>query len=109
MRAVKFVKANPNNTPNYFYYHLLNTETTTYADNTPRTVTYTYDSDYNRGTIQYPNGAYSFTYQYTGRNQLKNLINNAGSGTVANHSYDKNGNLTYRLLDNNTNSSFTPD
>src|SRR5256885_17237516 len=38
---------------------LLNSETDTYADSTPRTVTYSYDSDANRATIQYPNSAYS--------------------------------------------------
>lgn len=109
-RLTSAVNSNATISRAYFNDNLLNTETTTYADSTPRTVTNTYDQDYNRGTIQYPNGAYSFTYQYTGRNQLKNLVNNAGNGTVANYSYDKNGNLTYRLLDNNnTNSTFTPD
>jgi RHS repeat-associated protein len=94
----------------YFNDNLLSTESSTYADSTPRAVTYSYDSDYNRGTIQYPNGAYSFTYQYTGRNQLLNLINNNGNNTVASYSYDKNGNLAYRSLPgNNTSSTFTND
>ncbi len=108
-RLVSSVNSNATISRMYFDDNLLNTETTTYADNTPRTVTYTYDQDYNRGTIQYPNGAYSLTYQYTGRNQLQNLINNAGGGTVASYNYDKNGNLRYRSMDNNTNSTFMPD
>lgn len=109
-RMTKSVNANATIARTYFNDNLLNSETSTYADSTPRSVTYTYDSDYNRGTIQYPNGAYSFTYNYTGRNQLLNLINNNGNSTVASYSYDKDGNLAYRSLPgNNTSSTFTND
>jgi RHS repeat-associated protein len=85
---------------------LLNAETTTYADNTPRTVTYTNDSDSDRATIQYPNNAYSFTYNYTGRNQLQDLINTATNANLAHYVYDPDGNLTTRTPDNSTSSSF---
>jgi RHS repeat-associated protein len=88
---------------------LMNTETTTYADNVPRTVTYTYDDDSNRATIQWPNGAYSFTYQYTGRNQLFKLINNNGSSVVATFGYDPSGNLNSSAPDNFTSSAWIVD
>jgi RHS repeat-associated protein len=91
----------------FFNDGLLNSETTTYTDNTPRTVTYTYDSDCNKATIQYPNSGYSFTYSYTGRNQLWKLLN--GNNPVATYGYDPNGNLTSRAPDNPTTSSFTYD
>jgi RHS repeat-associated protein len=108
-RNTSVVNSNSTISRAYFNDNLLNTETTTYTDNTPRMVTYTYDQDYNRATIQYPNGAYSFTYQYTGRNQLLNLINNSGNVTNATYNYDKDNNATYRGLDNGTSSSFTND
>src|SRR5712691_12904215 len=43
---------NPNATISHAYFNdnLLNSETSTYADNTARTVTYTYDPDGNRAT-----------------------------------------------------------
>jgi YD repeat-containing protein len=89
---------------------LLNTETTTYADNAPRTVTYTYDSDGNRATIQYPNGVYSFSYDYTGRNQLQDIVNTAINANVAHYVYDPDGNLTTRnVSENSTSSTFVPD
>lgn len=91
---------------------LLNSETTTYADNTPRTVTYYYDADGNRagdGThpgIQYPSASYSFNYAYTGRNQLKD-VNNYPSGTnIAHFIYDPDGNLSTQTRDNSTASSY---
>src|ERR1051326_2683907 len=58
-RITSVTNANATITLAYFNDNLLNTETTTYADNTTRTVTYTYNADGNRATIQYPNGAYS--------------------------------------------------
>jgi len=86
---------------------LLNSETTTYDDNTPRTVTYSYDSDSNRASILWPSSAYSFTYQYTGRNQLWKILNNGNP--VVTYGYDPDGNLTSRAPDNSTSSSFTYD
>ena len=89
---------------------MLNTETTTYADHAPRAVTYTYDSDSNRATIEWPNNGYSFTYKYTGRNQLQDLLNNATNVNLAHYTYDPDGNLTARnVLENSTSSTFVPD
>src|SRR6202040_3638626 len=58
----------------YFNDNLLSSETSTYADNRARTVTYAYDADANRAIVQYPATAYSFTYNYTGRNQLQSIV-----------------------------------
>lgn len=96
-------------TRSYLNDNLLSSETTTYADSTARTVTYSYDADARRATIQYPNGAYSFTYNYTGRNQLKTLVNNSGGGTLITYGYDPDGNLSTRSPDNLTSSSYTYD
>jgi RHS repeat-associated protein len=93
----------------YFNDNLLNTETTTYVDAVPHTVTYTYDADGNRLTLQYPASAYSFTYNYTNRNQLKTIVNNAGGGTVITYAYDPDGNLTSRTPNNSTSSTYTYD
>jgi RHS repeat-associated protein len=102
-RVTSIENANATITRSYFNDNLLNTETTTYADNTPRTVTYTYDTDGNRATLKYPANAYSFTYNYTERNQLWKIINNSGGATVVTYSYDLNGNLWVRGLNPNTN------
>lgn len=93
----------------YFDDNLLTTETTTYADTKARTVTYTYNADGGRASIQYPNGAYSFNYNYTGRNQLKTLVNNSGGGTVITYLYDPDGDLKTRTPDNSTASTYTYD
>jgi RHS repeat-associated protein len=114
-RVTSINNANANISHAYFNDGLLNSETTTYADNTPRTVTYYYDADGNRagdGThagIQYPSGAYSFNYAYTGRNQLSD-VNNFPSGTnIAHFVYDLDGNLNTQTRDNSTTSSYTSD
>jgi RHS repeat-associated protein len=103
--------ANSNATIAYAYLNdnLLSTETTTYADSTARTVTYTYNANGNRKTIQYPNNAYSFTFNYTPRQQLQTLVNNSGGGTILTNVYDLNGNLTTRTPDNSTSSTYTYD
>jgi RHS repeat-associated protein len=108
-RMTRVVNANATIARTYFSDNLLNTETTSYADNTPRTMTYAYNADGNRATIQYPSGAYSFTYNYTGRNQLKTLLNNSGGAIVATYAYDPDGNLATRTPDNFTNSAYTYD
>jgi RHS repeat-associated protein len=108
-RTKNIVNVNATIARNYFNDNLLNTETTTYADNTARTMTYTYNPDGNRATIQYPNSAYSFTYNYTGRNQLWKLINNSGGATLTTYGYDPAGNLATRTPDNSTTSVYTYD
>jgi RHS repeat-associated protein len=99
--------ANANISHSYFDDNLLSSETNTYADTTARTVSYTYDPDANRASIQYPNNAYSFTYDYTGRNQLWHVMNN--NTPVATYVYDPDGNVTTRTPDNGTSSSYSYD
>ena len=108
-RATSIVNANATIARAYFNDNLLSSETATYADTTARAVTYTYNADGDRATIQYPNGAYSFTYNYTNRDQLLTLVNNSGGGTVATYGYDPDGNLTTRTPDNGTSSAYTYD
>jgi RHS repeat-associated protein len=93
---------------NYFNDNLLSSETTTPSDNTARTVSYTYDADGNRATLQYPANAYSFTYSYTGRDQLKTIVDN-NSATIATYWYDLNGNMTRRTPNNATTSTYSYD
>lgn len=108
-RKTSIVNSNATIGYSYFNDNLLNTETTTYADNTPRTVTYSYNANGNRASIQYPNG-FRVNSTYTPRNQLDSLINNAGGATIASHIYDLNGNLTARnVTENSTSSSYTYD
>src|SRR5262249_15805047 len=64
-RTTSITNTNATISHTYLNDNLLSTETTTYADATARTVTYTYDADGNRATFQYPNNAYSFSYAYT--------------------------------------------
>jgi RHS repeat-associated protein len=90
----------------YFDDNLLNSETTTCDDNTARTVTYTYDADGNRGTLQYPSG-YSLSYGYTNRNQAQSVI--SGGTTLASYIYDPDGNISNRTLANSTSSAYSYD
>jgi RHS repeat-associated protein len=106
-RVTSVTNANAAIVRTYFNDNLLNTETTTYADNIARRVSYTYDADSNRATIQYPNNVYSFSYDYTRRNQLAHVLNN--NAAVATYVYDSDGNLTTRTPENGTTSSYTYD
>jgi RHS repeat-associated protein len=93
--AASRVKAINNSSANisyvYFDDDLLSSETSTYADSVGRTVGYSYDPDANRASIQYPANAYSFTYDYTGRNQPWHVLNN--STPIVTNVYDPDGNL----------------
>src|ERR1700730_6810598 len=93
----------------YFNDHLLKNETEAISGASSNTVSYTYNADANRATIQYPGNVYSFAYNYTGRSQLKTLINNATSSTVVTFAYDPDGNLTTRIPDNATNCAYSYD
>lgn len=106
-RVTSINNANSNISHSYFDDNLLSSETNTYGDSIARTVSYTYDQDANRASIQYPNNAYSFTYDYTGRNQPAHILSN--NTPVATYAYDPDGNLITRTLDNLTNSSFSYD
>jgi RHS repeat-associated protein len=108
-RLTSVVDANATISRTYFDDNTLHSETTTYADNTPRTVTYSYNADLFPKTIQYPANAYSFTFAPTARNQLDTIVNNSGGATIANYGYDPDGNLTSRILDNSTSSSYVYD
>src|ERR1700730_17029859 len=111
LRMTSIVNENAAVARTYFNDNLLKSETTTTTtdSSTPRTVSYTYDSDSNRATIQYPHGTHSYSYNYTTRNQLRTLIDNSNNGTVASYTYDPNGNLLARSLANSSSSTFTYD
>ena len=75
-------------------------------DNVHRTVTYTYDADGNRASIQHPSGSL-FNYGYTNRNQLASIGN--GANAIVSYGFDASGNITTRTLDNGTSTSYTLD
>ncbi len=79
-RVTGITNGNATITRTYFNDNLLKSETTRPADAVNRTVTYAYDADGRRASLQYPNGAYSYNYTYTGRGQLDNVINSASGG-----------------------------
>ena len=107
-RMVSATNANATTTWVYFNDDLVNTETSTYADNTPRTVTYIYDHDSNEASISYPSNSYTFTFNYTNRNQRLSIVNYPS--TVITYGYDPDGNLLTRVLQgNNTSSSYIYD
>ena len=80
-----------------------------FSDNVHRTVTYTYDADGNRATVQYPSGQ-AFNYTYTNRSQASAVKPGLTGGTaIVNYTYDPSGNITNRTLDNGTSSAYTID
>jgi YD repeat-containing protein len=90
----------------YFNDNLVRYETETITGGVARQVSYTYDSDGNRATLSIP--GYSFTYDYTSRNQVKTITDN-GSNITSSFWYDKDGNVVQRNPGNGTTSSYTPD
>jgi RHS repeat-associated protein len=84
------------------------TENTTSLGGTSKTVSYDYDTDGNRHSITYPGNAYSFSYDYTGRNQLWKI--KSGATALAMYGYNRNGDMT-SLSRNpaNTGSTYTYD
>lgn len=105
-RLLTINNANAAITRVYFDDNLPHTEATTYADNTARTVSYTYNADGGCASLQYSSNAYSFSYNYTGRNQLKTVVNNSGGGTIMTYAYDLDGNLATRTPENSTSSTY---
>jgi RHS repeat-associated protein len=90
----------------YYNDFKLKSETETianYSDQIARTVTYTYDADGRRATIQYPSGQ-KFKYDYSGRGQLANIYDDtaAGDPVQATYLHDLNGNRTARQLNGKT-------
>jgi RHS repeat-associated protein len=83
--------------------------TSAFNDNVHRTVTYTYDVDGNRLTVQYPSGT-AFNYTYTNRNQVASIKPGLSGGTaVVSYTFDASGNITNRALDNGTSTAYTVD
>jgi RHS repeat-associated protein len=101
-RLISIDNANATISRSYFNDNLLRTETETPTGASAKAVTYSYDADGNRASIQYPD-TYSFSYTYTGRNQLKTV------GTNVTYAYDLNGNLITRTLANSTSTSYAYD
>jgi YD repeat-containing protein len=105
---------NDDATINFLYYNdntLKSQEewATALNDNVHRTVTYTYDPDGNRATIQYPSGQ-AFNYGYTNRNQVASIKPGLSGGTaIVSYTFDPSGNITNRSLDNGTSTAYTVD
>jgi RHS repeat-associated protein len=78
------------------------------GDNVARTVTYTYDVDGNRSTIQYPSGS-KFDYAYTQRNQVASIKLDGQVNPIVSYIFDPSGNITSRSLDNGTSTAYTVD
>lgn len=79
-----------------------------------RRVSYTYDDDRNRGTIEYPQGdpnIYKYSYTYNLRQQLAQLTDTGDTvrPPVVKYGYDPAGNRTRRELRNGTRTEYTPD
>ncbi len=93
----------------YFNDNLLQSETEniTLSSGTSKTVNYGYDADGNRATLQYPSNSYSFTYLYTGRNQLQYIF--SGNTPLATYGYNPNGDMISRNLQPRGSSSYTYD
>jgi len=68
-------------------------------------ISYTYDADGNRASVNYPNGQDpsddSVIYTYTARNQVASITYGNG-GPLATYTYDLNGNRSSKILKNGT-------
>jgi len=80
--------------------NLLGAETETITGGTSKGEVYFYDGDGNRNLIYYPDNDLTFTYTYTGRNQLKAIA------PWVTYEYDARGNLTTRTLYNGTHTDY---
>jgi RHS repeat-associated protein len=107
-RTSSITNSNATITRTYFDDNLLNSETETPVGGSANTTAYTYNADGGRATLQFPNGFYSCSFTYTGRNQLQAIINSSGV-TVAAYVYDLDGNMQTRTLVNSTSSTYTYD
>jgi RHS repeat-associated protein len=91
----------------YWADNLLRAETETITGGVARQVIYTYDADGNRDTLAWTGGGTTFSYTYTGRNQLKDIRN--GATTLATYGYDLDGNVSSRTLNNSTHTDYAYD
>lgn len=106
-RLLTINNANANITRTYYNDNLLSAETQAVTGGVSKQVTCTYDADANRASIQYP-GRYTFLYDYTNRNELKDFGVSLSSPHVS-YVYDVNGNLSTATLINSTSSSYSYD
>jgi RHS repeat-associated protein len=110
-RLISVSNGNANISRAYLNDGLISSEANTYpgADNVTRTISYSYDADARLLTIQYPNNTYSITSHYTNRGQLSSLVNNANGVTMAAYTYDADGDVATRTLENSTSTTYTYD
>ena len=107
-RLIEVDNTNATISRTYWNDNSLQSETETATGGVARQVSYTYDADGNRASLGIP--GYSFTYDYTNRNQLNHIKQNGTA--LATYTYDQNGytgDLTTRALNNSTQTSYTPD
>ena len=81
----------------YFDDNLLKTETETPTGGTANTVIYARNADARRESILYPSGK-KYRYNYTGRDQLKQVQDNNSSLYQAEYVYDLNGSVATRKV-----------
>jgi RHS repeat-associated protein len=91
----------------YWADNLLRAETETITGGVARQVIYTYDADGNRDTLAWTGSGTTFSYTYTGRNQLKDI--RSGATTLATYGYDLDGNVSSRTLNNSTHTDYAYD
>src|SRR6266508_5784535 len=84
----------------YWNDNSLGAETETPTGGNSKAIVYFYDDDGNRSQIYYPDDNLTFSYTYTGRNQLKAIP------PWATYEYDARGNLTSRTLYNGTHTDY---
>jgi RHS repeat-associated protein len=108
-RLITINNANATISRQYYDDDLLRVETEQIINGPLSQLVYTYDADGNRASaIIWPSNA-SFDYLYTGRNQLKNIVDNVSGATLATYGYDPNGNLESRALNNSTSTTYAYD
>ena len=73
-----------------------------------RSIKYTYNEDGLRNTVTYPGAVTVLNYDYTGRNQVKNIFA-GGIPNIVTYSYDLNGNRTSKILKNGTATNYFHD
>jgi RHS repeat-associated protein len=108
-RLTSITNSNATISRQYFNDDLLRVETEQIINGPLSQLVYTYDADGNRASaIIWPSNA-SFNYLYTGRNQLKNIVDNVSGATLATYGYDLAGNLESRTLNNSTSTTYAYD
>lgn len=90
-RMISITNANAAIWREYFNDNLLKSESETAAGGSPNPVVYDYNADGLRGNIIYPSGK-SYSYGYTGRNDLWYVKDNSASYQVS-YLYGENGNV----------------